>query len=169
MKLKLCLFLLNLYGVIFAAPSVESVNVNDIKVSTSIVNKTVQMKVISNYSEDIIITNVSQYTNNGEACATSDSQYAIKPNTPQLIFPFSSKDQANCFSKVLLFKRYTNGTYPRILGFYDKNFDSQNFNDYLTDWGSYIVTPVVFKFSYTYKSLAIQKGVVKYFIYKVNE
>lgn len=169
MKLKISPLLICFSSVVFAAPAIESAAINDISVTSSIVNKTVQLKINSTYPADIIITNVSQYTNNGNACATSNSQYAVKPNTSQLIFPFTSKDQANCFSQVLLFKRYTNGTYPRILGFYDKTFDNQNFNDYLTDWGSYIVTPVVFKISYTFQNITTQKGVVKYFIYKVSE
>lgn len=143
----------------------------DIKVDTTLANKTVRFSVTSNYPSDIIITQISQFTNNGDACAISTNQYSIKPNTEQPIFPFSSKDQSICFSKVHLFERYSNGTYPAVLGFYDPTDPSKIsvLKDYLSDWSSYIVTPVVFKVSYTYQNIANQKGVVKYFVYRVNE
>lgn len=139
----------------------------DIKVNTTLANKTVRFTVTSNYPSDIIITQISQFTNNDEACAISTNQYSIKPNTEQPIFPFSSKDQSICFSRVHLFERYSNGTYPAVLGFYDPSLSI--LKDYLPDWSSYVVTPVVFKVSYTYQNIANQKGVVKYFLYRINE
>lgn len=139
----------------------------DIKVDTTLANKTVRLTVTSNYPSEIIITQISQFTNNDDACAISTNQYAIKPNTAQPIFPFSSNDQGICFSKVHLFERYSNGTYPAVLGFYDPSLSI--LKDYLSDWSSYVVTPVVFKISYTYQNIANQKGVVKYFVYRINE
>lgn len=168
MKSWLSLLLAGAINSVFAASITESgVTTADISVASSIANKTVQLTVKSGYSEDIIITSISQYTNNGNACAVSNNQYAISPNKPLTIFPFSTKDQSNCFSEVQLFKRYTNGTYPSLVGFYDNN--TTKFNDYLMEWGSYIITPVVFKISYNYKNITNQKGIVKYFIYKVSE
>lgn len=171
MRNKTIISLLICSKCLIAAP-IESANkAPDLKVDSVLSDKTVRLIVTSSYPSDILITGISQFTNNEDACAVSNSQYAIKPNVPQPIFPFSSKDQSACFSRVLLFERYTNGTYPTVLGFLDPNNPTKiaKIGDYLSDWGSFVVTPVVFKITYTYQNLYNQKGVVKYFVYKINE
>lgn len=165
-KLLICLLIAG-NATVYAADN----KVQDISVSSILKDKTVELVIKSNYPGEIMITGISQFTNNEEACAVSNSQYIIKPNTPQPIFPFSSKDQGICFSRVHLFERYTNGTYPTVLGFLDPDNPTKitKIGDYLSDWGSFIVTPVVFKITYTYQNTYNQKGVVKYFVYKINE
>lgn len=163
----LLIMLFNACTAVYAADN----KVQDIFVQSVLKDKTVSLIVKSTYPSDILITGISQFTNNEDACAISNSQYAIKPNTEQPIFPFSSKDQSNCFSRVHLFERYTNGTYPTVLGFLDPDNPTKiaKIGDYLSDWGSFVVTPVVFKITYTYQNTFNQKGVVKYFVYKINE
>lgn len=167
------MLLLTIISINSYATTTESINkvqrLPDLTVKPAVVNKTVNLTITSTYSSDITITNIAQYTNNGVACAVSSNEYAVKPNVPQALFPFSSKDQSNCFSQVYIFKQYNNGNYPTLVGFYDKEVIAAKFGGYLTDWGAYIATPVVFKITYKYQNIINQKGVVKYFVYKVNE
>lgn len=163
----LIMLLLTVNATAFAAEN----KVQDITVDSILKDKTVELIVKSSYPSDIMITGISQFTNNEDACAISNSQYVIKPNVAQPIFPFSSKDQSICFSRVHLFERYNNGAYPTVLGFLDPDNPTKiaKIGDYLSDWGSFIVNPVVFKITYSYQNTYNQKGVVKYFVYKINE
>lgn len=142
----------------------------DLKVDSKLANKNVQLTVTSNYPSDIVITKISEFTNNGDACAVANDDYLIHSNKPLTLFPFTYKDMANCFSSVHLFERYSNGTYPTVLGFFDaQQILNVKARDYLSDWGAYIMTPVVFKIEYQYKNEVSRKGVIKYFVYKINE
>ncbi|MBX9865506.1 MAG: hypothetical protein K2Y14_01220 [Burkholderiales bacterium] len=142
----------------------------DLTVDSKLANKNAQLTVTSNYPGDIVINKISQFTNNGDACAVANDDYLIHSNKPLTLFPFTYKDMANCFSSVHLFERYSNGTHPTVLGFYDaQQLINFKVKDYLSDWGAYILTPVVFKIDYTFKNEVSQKAIVKYFVYKINE
>ncbi len=141
---------------------------NNIKVEAIFINNNIQLKVLNQYPNDIMITGISQFTDNREACAVSSDKYLVHSNQPLTIFPFTFANMSNCFAQVHLFKRYSNGKNPTVLGIYDsaKVFQA---NDYLTDWGAYVITPVALKISYTYQDTSNQKAVIKYFVYKINE
>ena len=152
------------------ADQIESANKfsNDIKVEAIFANNNIQLKVYNQYPNDIMITGISQFTNNSDACAVSNDKYLIHSNQPLSIFPFTFANMSNCFAQVHLFKRYSNGKNPTVLGIYDsaKVFQTR---DFLTDWGAYVLTPVALKISYTYQNISNQKALIKYFVYKINE
>lgn len=164
---KLIIPLLTIFSVssyaVESAPQVQDLNINVV-----MANNNIQLTAKSTYPEDVMITKISEFTNNGDACASSGSDYIVHPKQEQPMFPFTYKDLSNCFSNVHLFKRYSNGSFPAVLGFYDSSKVYQ-LGDYLTDWGAFIITPIVFKVHYTYKNTDNVKGVVKYLVYKINE
>lgn len=164
-QLGLICCLLIIGGSSLAAPVVPGTGS---KVDIRFVNNNIQMTFTNKHSEPAIITQINQYVNNSVSCASSNSSYLIQSESTLTLFPFTIPDMSNCFTQVHLFKRYAGGTYPSVIGLYDSDNVFKG-NNYLSDWGAFILTPVVFKITYSVGKIDNQVGIVKYFAYKINE
>lgn len=168
MKIKLLISMLTLFKFVLAAESSSISATKQLNIDATMANNNIKLTATSKYNSDIIITKISEFTNNGDACAISENDYVIHPNSPQVMFPFTYSDLSKCFANVHVFKRYGNGAYPKVVGFYDAAKVYQ-LEDYITDWGAYVVVPVVFKITFTSQNITNVNGVVKYMVYKISE
>lgn len=168
MKKFLSLFCVLFCANVLAVTTTSHQQESNVAINLKFINNNVQIVIDNGTRTPLVIHQINEYTNNGVACAISNSSYLIKGSSSLNLYPFTVIDMANCFSKVHLFKIYSNGAFPHPIGFYDstKVFKS---DDYLTDWGAYVLTPTAFTIRYTHDNIEYQLALVRYFAYKINE
>ena len=143
-------------------------NAKVLEISAKLVNKNLYLTVKNNTKQDIIINNISEYVNNQNACGVSNAQYAINAGKTADVVPFTVIDMAKCFDGAYIFKNHFNGITPKVIGFYDPKGNYEP-NQYLVDWGAYIVTPIVLKFTYSNNQETGVVADIKYLLYKIAE
>lgn len=168
MKKRLVLsLLLPLFS--YAANESAPANKNpDFNVKMTLVNKNLQLTITNNYAVPLMISQITQYTSNDNACASSRTNYLLaNPKTPLNIFPFTVQDMANCQKQIYVFKHYSSISTANLINVYNR-LDLQ-LNDYLGDWGAYLAVPMVVKINYSINNITGQKANVTYYVYKINE